>query len=91
MAKSMVGVIPINVREQLVDAKTIGAQLGFTADYITRMAKAGKIPWLGIRNGARVYRRFNLAAVKAVLTHDVEEPETPKPVQQVGRRAAKLG
>jgi hypothetical protein len=70
MSKSMVGVIPINVREQLVDAKAMGSRLGFTGEYINRMAAAGKIPWHGLRNGAKVYRRFNPAEVMAALAHD---------------------
>jgi hypothetical protein len=82
MPKSKVSVIPINTREELVDAKTMGAQLGFTGEYVNRMAAAGKIPWRGIRNGAKVYRRYNPADVMAALAHDVEEPVVPPmPVQ----------
>jgi hypothetical protein len=87
MPKSKANIVSINAHDELVDAKEIGARLGFTADYINRMANAGKVPWVGFKNGARVFRRFNPAAVIEALTHDVEEPVPPEPVRpEVARR-----
>jgi hypothetical protein len=84
MAKTTASVIPINARDELVDAKEMGARMGFTGAYISRMAQLGRIPWVGLRNGARVYRRFNPATVRAALAHETAEPEAPKPVGGTG-------
>jgi hypothetical protein len=46
-------VIQIGQRS-LVDAEAMGEMIGFTAQYISRLAAAGKIPWHGVRNGAKV-------------------------------------
>ena len=55
----------------LVDAKAIGRQYGFTDKYISRLAAVGIIPWHGVRNGAKVYRRYDPTEVKAALAHGV--------------------
>jgi hypothetical protein len=78
MPKRKVNGILIDTHEELVDATTMGVQLGFTGAYISRMAAAGKIPWHGICNGAKVYRRFNPYEVKAALAHPVQEIEKAK-------------
>jgi len=54
------------------DAKAMGALIGFTAQYVNRMAAAGKIPWHGVRNGAKVYRRYDPQEVLDELKHGVE-------------------
>ena len=64
-------VIQIGQRS-LVDAKTMGALIGFTAQYVNRMASAGKISWHGVRNGAKVYRRYDPVEVLDELKHGVE-------------------
>lgn len=55
----------------LVDARSIGALIGFTAQYVNRMAAAGRIPWHGVRNGAKVYRRYDRIEVLEALKHEV--------------------
>jgi hypothetical protein len=60
----------------LVDAESIGALIGFSAQYVNRLAAAGKIPWHGVRNGAKVYRRYNELEVLDALKHDVGVPES---------------
>lgn len=55
----------------LVDAKAMGALIGFTAQYVNRMAAAGRIPWHGVRNGAKVYRRYDPQEVLTELKHGV--------------------
>jgi hypothetical protein len=57
---------------RLVDAEAIGAHIGFTPKWVSEQAREGRIPWHGIRNGTKVYRRFNLEEVLAALAHDVE-------------------
>jgi len=64
-------VIQIGQRS-LVDAKEMGALIGFTAQYVNRMAAAGKISWHGVRNGAKVYRRYDPLEVLDELKHGVE-------------------
>ena len=59
-------------QRNLVDAKAMGALIGFTAQYVNRMAAAGKIPWHGVRNGAKVYRRYDPLEVLDALKHGVE-------------------
>ena len=59
-------------QRNLVDARANGALVGFTEQYINRLAAAGKIPWHGVRNGARVYRRFDKLEVLDALKHGVE-------------------
>jgi len=86
MSKSKASTVQIS-SVSLVDAKAIGAQLGFTGEYINRLAAAGRIPWHGVRNGVKVYRRFDPEEVKVALAHPVEESGIgkPKPVQRVER------
>lgn len=55
----------------LVDAEALAEKLGFTAQYINRLAAAGKIPWRGVRNGAKVYRRYDPLEVLDALKHEV--------------------
>ena len=55
----------------LVDADAMGAIAGFTGQYMNRMAAAGKVPWHGVKNGVRVYRRFSPPEVLAALAHGV--------------------
>jgi hypothetical protein len=64
----------------LVDAEAMGEKLGFTAQYINRLAAAGKIPWHGVRNGAKVYRRYDQLEVLEALKHEVgiSAPQHPK-------------
>lgn len=50
-----------------VDAKTVASTFGFTATLIRRMAKAGKIPALVMRNGSKDYYRFLIPEVEAAL------------------------
>ena len=52
---------------KLVDAGVMGEQVGFTSKWVNAMANAGKIPWHGVRNGVKVYRRFDPAEVLAAL------------------------
>jgi hypothetical protein len=73
--------IPIGQRK-LVDAKSIGMLIGFTAQYVNRLAAAGKIPWHGVRNGAKVYRRFDRREVLDALKHDVGVSDCPPPKKQ---------
>jgi hypothetical protein len=63
-------------QRNLVDAKTLGALIGFTAQYVNRMAAAGKISWHGVRNGAKVYRRYDPLEVLDELKHGVEVPDS---------------
>lgn len=58
-------------QRNLVDARAMGARVGFTAQYINRLAAAGKVPWHGVRNGAKVYRRYDPPKVLDALKHDV--------------------
>ena len=58
-------------RRNLVNAKTMGASVGFTAQYINRLAAAGKIPWHRVRNGAKVYRRYDQLKVLDALKHEI--------------------
>jgi hypothetical protein len=67
----------------LVDATAMAALIGFSSKWVREMAMAGKIPWHGIRNGAKVYRRFDPDEVKAALAHGVELSTTPKPATPV--------
>jgi hypothetical protein len=60
----------------LVDAKAMGALIGFTAHYVNRMAAKGRISWHGVRNGAKVYRRYDPTEVLAELKHGVEVPDS---------------
>jgi hypothetical protein len=62
-------------QRNLIDAKAMGALIGFTAQYVNRLAAAGKITWHGMRNGAKVYRRYDPLEVLDELKHRVEEFE----------------
>jgi hypothetical protein len=70
-------VIQIGQRN-LVDASAMGALIGFTAQYVNRLAAAGKIPWHGVRNGAKVYRRYDPLEVLHVLKHSVDSSDSPR-------------
>ena len=59
-------------QQKLVDAKAMGGLIGFTAQYVNRLAAAGKITWHGVRNGAKVYRRYDPVEVLHELKHGVE-------------------
>jgi hypothetical protein len=65
-------------QRNLVDAKALGALIGFTAQYVNRLAAAGKIPWHGVRNGAKVYRRYDPLQVLHELKHGVEASDSPR-------------
>jgi hypothetical protein len=77
-------------QSNLIDAKAMGESIGFTAQYINRLAAAGKIPWHGVRNGAKVYRRYDQLEVLDALKHDVgvsvsAAPKKQKAGSQTGR------
>lgn len=74
-------------QRNLVDAKAMGALIGFTAQYINRLAAAGKIPWHGVRNGAKVYRRYDPLEVLEALKHEVgvSDSAAPKKLKVVPR------
>jgi hypothetical protein len=64
---------PVQIGQRLlVDANTMGAQIGFTGQYLNRMADQGKVPWVGIKNGKKIHRRFDPAQVIAALAHGTE-------------------
>lgn len=69
--------------QKLFDATAMGDLIGFTGQYVNRLAAAGKIPWHGVRNGAKVYRRYDLQEVK----HDVGvvDPAAPKKQKVLSR------
>lgn len=71
MPKSMTNNVVQIGQRSLIDAKAMGALIGFTAQYVNRMAAAGKIPWHGVRNGAKVYRRYDPLEVLDELKHGV--------------------
>jgi hypothetical protein len=74
--------------QNLVDAKTMGSVAGFTEQYINRMAAKGKISWHGVRNGVKVYRRYDPLQVLHELKHGVEASDTtgkPKPTARTER------
>lgn len=79
-------VIQIGQRN-LVDASAMGALIGFTAQYINRLAAAGKIPWHGVRNGAKVYRRYDQLEVLDALKHEVQVSD-PAAFQRAKSRVA---
>ena len=54
-------------REPWVDAETVAAHLGFEADHIRKMARAGKLPGVQMQNGKRVYWRFKLSEIDAEM------------------------
>jgi hypothetical protein len=58
-------------QQNLVDAEAMGGLIGFTAQYVDRLAAAGKITWHGERNGAKVYRRYNPLEVLHELRHGI--------------------
>jgi hypothetical protein len=62
-------------RGNLVDAQTMGRQIGFTSKWINRMAAQGRIPWTGIRSGVKTYRRYDPVEVMAALAHGVESSD----------------
>lgn len=75
-------------QQNLVDAKAMGAVIGFTEQYVNRMAAAGKISWHGVRNGAKVYRRYDPLQVLHELKHGVEASDStgkPKPTARTER------
>ena len=58
---------------RLVDARSVAEHFGFSVQYINRLAREGRIPWRGIRNGAKVHRRFDLGEIRAAL-HVLVQP-----------------
>lgn len=72
-----INVVQIGQRN-LIDAEAMGALLGFTAQYVNRIAAAGKIPWHGVRNGAKVYRRFDALEVLGALKHGLDASDSTK-------------
>jgi hypothetical protein len=75
-------VIQIGQRN-LVDAEAMGGLIGFTPQYVNRLAAAGKIPWHGVRNGAKVYRRYDPDEVLEELKHGVEVSDSAPRKQNV--------
>jgi len=69
-------------RQNLVDAKAMGELIGFTPQYVNRLAAAGRIPWHGVRNGAKVYRRYDELEVLDALRHEVGVFDSPAPMKQ---------
>src|ERR1035437_9936957 len=65
-------------QRNLIDAEAMGALLGFTAQYVNRIAAAGKIPWHGVRNGAKVHRRFDALEVLGALKHGLDPSHSTK-------------
>jgi hypothetical protein len=57
---------------RLVDAEAVAEYFGFTGKWVNAMARAEKIPWHGVRNGVKVYRRFDLDEVIVALAHSVD-------------------
>ena len=45
-------------QRNLVDAKAMGALIGFTAQYVNRLAAAGKITWHGVDQTQRSGFRY---------------------------------
>ncbi len=71
MPKSKVGIAVQVGQKRLVDADAVGEFYGFTGKWVSEQAAAGNIPWHGIRNGAKVFRRFDLEEVRTALSHPV--------------------
>ena len=68
MAKSKASnVVQIGQRNP-IDTMAMGALIGFTAQYVNRLAAAGMITWHG---GAKVYRRYDPLEVLDELQHRV--------------------
>jgi hypothetical protein len=55
--------------KSLVDAVVMATLLGFSPQYVGRLADRGAIPWHGVCNGVRTYRRYNPEEVMAALRH----------------------
>jgi hypothetical protein len=92
MPKSKVSTVVQVGQTNLVDAGAMGAIAGFTGQYMNRMAAAGKVPWHGVKNGVRVYRRFSPSEVLAALAHGVgamEENGSASRVMKVVVRAGR--
>lgn len=66
-------------QRNLLDASAMGGLIGFTAQYVNRLAAAGKIPWHGVRNGAKVYRRYDRMEVLEALKHEVAASDNAVP------------
>ena len=77
MPKRKVSNLVQDGKRNLVDARAMGESIGFTAQYLNRLAAAGKIPWHGVRNGAKVYRRYDELEVLDALRHDVGASDSP--------------
>ena len=60
-------------QKNLIDASAMAAIVGYTAQFVNRAAAQGLIPWHGIRNGKKIYRRFDPEAVLAALAHGVDK------------------
>lgn len=84
MAKIKVNAIQIG-DGTLVDNKVVGRHYGYHCKYIDRLAAAGVIPWHGVRNGVKVYRRYDLAEVRAALAHGVTKSD-PEPATSRAQR-----
>ncbi len=81
-ASSVVQVGP----RSLVDAGAMGELIGFTSKWVSAMAREGRIPWVGIRNGCKIYRRYDPVEVMAALAHGVEasdEDDAPITAREV--------
>ena len=74
-------------QSSLVDAAFMGKQVGFTGKYVSQLARAGKIPWVGVCNGVKVYRRYDVEAVLAALAHGVEASDGDDTQPEVARRS----
>jgi hypothetical protein len=89
MPKNKVNPVVQIGQKNLTDAQTLGRQFGYTAKYMNQLARAGKIPWHGVRNGVKVYRRFDPEEVLAALAHGVEvydgDDTRPAPVSHKRR------
>jgi hypothetical protein len=75
MPKSKAGIGGDAGDGNLIDANAMAATIGFTPQYVNRLAASGKIPWHGMRNGAKVYRRYDKSKVLAALEHGVKESD----------------
>ena len=72
-------------QRNLVDAEAIAALIGFTPQYVNRLAAAGRISWHGVRNGAKVYRRYDPLQVLHELKHGMEPSGSAESVKPVAR------
>jgi hypothetical protein len=78
MPKSKASNLIPDGQASLVDADAMGAIAGYSGQYINRMAKQGRVPWIGIKNGTKTYRRYSVATVLQALSHGVESAASPE-------------